>query len=75
MRQIDFLADMLPVVELTDTGVWVTLGQAHGVTMSRYRRGRGFAWTGSWKTLELTPPINAIHVVRWQTDKIIAQRL
>lgn len=75
MRQIDFVADTLPVVELTPTGCWITLGYAYGVTMSRYRRGRGFAWTGAWKTLVLTLPIQAIQVMRWQTDKIIAQRL
>lgn len=74
MRQIDFLADTLPVVELTATGVWVTLGEAHGVSMSRYRRGKGFCWTGAWKQLALAEPDEGITVLRWQTDKIIARR-
>lgn len=74
MHQIDFLAETLPVVELTATGEWVRLGEAHGVTMSRYRRGKGFAWTGAWKTLALAEPDEGITVLRWQTDKIIAQR-
>lgn len=75
MHQIDFLADTLPVVELTPRGEWITVGHAHGVTMSRYRRGAGFAWKGRWKTVELfetTPPVK---VVRWQTDRIIVQRV
>ena len=75
MRQRDVCVDTLPVVELTDTGDWVTLGQAHGVTLSSYRRGRGVAWKGTWQTLTLFEPITAIHVLRWQTDKIIAQRI
>lgn len=74
MLQVDFRADTLPVVELSDTGLWVALGQAHGITMSRYRRGKGFRWTGAWKSLALDDPTQAITVLRWQTDKIIVQR-
>ena len=74
MLQVDFRAETLPVMELTETGLWIALGQAYGITMSRYRRGRGFGWTGRWKTLALVDPTQAITVLRWQTDKIIVQR-
>lgn len=75
MQQIDFIAATLPVVELTESGLLVPLGQATGVTMRRYRRGQGFAWTGHWKTLELDDPTLRVQVLRWTPERILVQQV
>jgi hypothetical protein len=75
MKQVDFLAASLPVMELTPTGRWVYLGQARGVKLSRYRRGRGFGWTGTWRTLALEQPDQQVRVLRWQPDKVVVERV
>lgn len=75
MHAVDFVADTLPVVELTDTGCWVALGEVHDVALSRVRRGKGCMWIGAYKTLTLMDDTLHVRVLRWQPDKLIVERM
>lgn len=66
---------MLPVVELSPRGQWLRLGTAHDVTLRQQRYGRGFRWQGQCRAVELAEPGIPVEVLRWQTDRIIVQRI
>jgi len=75
MAEDVFHIKCLPVMELTPCGTWLMLGFAHGVTLVKRGHGRGFRYMGQAQSMDLLEPMVALEVLRWQTDRIIVQRI